>query len=200
MEDRDLARLLSGRPEPSVLEKEEVLERVLREAAPRPAARRAPWLLAAGAFASAALALFALVQLRDDGEQFAARGGDEREPALRVVCVETGQLGACPAHGTLAFELEPRQYAYAALFARDEAGAIIWYFPQAEGQSLLVKDAQGQPLRQGIRLGDSQPPGRYELVLVLSETALRRDEVKARLGGGDDVRVLRQTLLVQAAP
>jgi len=199
MDDRDLARLLSGRPEPSVLEKEEVLERVLREVAPRRSPRRALWGLAAAAVAAAALGLLALVRLQDDPEQFAARGG-EAQPSLRVVCVETGQLGSCPARGTLAFELDPQRYGYAALFARDAAGAITWYFPAAEEQSLAVNDARGQPLRQGIRLGDSQPPGRYELVLVLSNAPLRRAEVKARLAGGDDVKVVRQTLIVQDVP
>jgi hypothetical protein len=116
------------------------------------------------------------------------------------VCVETGQLGSCPAGGTLAFELDAQPYAYAALFARDAAGVITWYFPQSDDRSLAVTDERGAPLRQGVRLGESQPPGRYELVLVLSNAALSRDEIKARLADERDVAVVRQTLLVQAAP
>ena len=200
MEDRDLARLLSGRNEPSVLEKEEVLDRVLREVAPRRASRATTaWLWGVGAVA-AALALVVLPRVQDDGDEFAARGGEAPAPSLRAVCVETGQLGSCPARGTLAFELDAQSYGYAALFARDVAGTITWYFPRADGQSLPVKDAQGQPLRQGIRLGDSQPPGSYELVLVLSNAPLTRPEVKARLAGGPDVRVIRQPLVVRAVP
>jgi hypothetical protein len=199
-DDRDLARLLSGRREPSVLEKEEVLERVLHEVAPRPASRRVVWGFTAAAFAAAALALLALLPWSGGGDEFAARGGDGRRPSLRAICVETGQLGSCPARGTLAFELDAQPYAYAALFARGAAGAITWYFPPADGRNLAVKGAHGEPLRQGIRLGESQPPGRYELVLVLSHTPLDRAEVRARLTDERDVAVVRQTLVVQAAP
>jgi hypothetical protein len=199
-DDRDLARLLSGRREPSVLEKEEVLERVLREVAPRRAPRRMAWRFAAAAFAAAALALLALLPWRGGDDEFAARGDDERKPSLRAVCVETGQLGSCPVRGTLAFELDAQQYEYAALLARDAAGAITWYFPQSDGRSLPVSGAQGEPLREGVRLGESQPPGRYELVLVLSHAPLDRSQVKARLADERDVVVVRQPLVVQAVP
>lgn len=200
MDDRDLARLLSGRREPSVLEKEEVFARVLDQLEPRARPRRVRWAIAAAlTVAAAAAALLLRVQLQEGGEQFAARGGQARKPALRALCVETGQQGACPAHGTLAFELEPQGYGYAALFARAEDGSLTWYFPRADGQSLSLHGARGLPLRQGVRLGDSQPPGRYELVLVLSRAPLARAEVKARLAGGSDVLVISQPLVVQAA-
>ena len=75
MDDHDLARLLSGRAEPSVLEKEEVFERVHAKtrAAPRRWSRRVA-LAGAGAAAAAA----AWLALPAAPPEFVGRGAGDR--------------------------------------------------------------------------------------------------------------------------
>ena len=200
MDDRDLARLLSGRNEPSVLEKEAMFEQIMRDV--RPQRRRARWIWAAPALACAAAAMLVLWP-RAGRDEFAARGGAERQPTLRVVCVGTGSATECPVGGLLAFEVDPRPFRYVALLARGGDGRTVWYFPAAEARSLSV-DGHAALLRRGVRLGESQPPGRYEILLMSSREPLTRAEIKAMLGAESSdasrVRVARQTFDVRAAP
>src|SRR5262245_4540253 len=108
MDEHELARLLSGRAEPSVLEKEGVFERAYATTRAG-SSRRTSWIVGAGAAAAAAAAAVWLV-LPVAQPEFAGRGAIESRPALHVMCLETGRKGVCAAGGRLAFEVEARHF------------------------------------------------------------------------------------------
>jgi hypothetical protein len=200
VDDEELARLLSGRDGPSVLEQEAGFERLLGKLGRRPApVRWRLWLPGVAALAAAAAAV--LLMVREPAPELVARGGQAREPALSVLCVEHGAAGRCPSGGRLAFVAEPGGFDYLALFARRGDGLVIWYFPSADGQSVPLADRSGKPLSHGIKLGEDQPPGSYELVGVFSRRPLTRAAIKRELGAalesGAQHRVVRQTLIVE---
>ncbi len=203
MDEHELARLLSGRDRPSVLEKEEVFERVYARtrAASMPRSR---WAVLGGLTAAAAAAAVWLA-LPADRVEFGARGAGESRPTLHVVCLETGRKGVCGAGGRLAFEIEGRQFQHVAVFARRQDGLVIWYFPESSGTSPPVS-GQGRStlLRRGVQLGATQPPGDYEVYAVFSDEALTRDRIKAGLDDDFNARggwvVTHQTLRIEAGP
>lgn len=194
MKDRDLARLLSGRAEPSVLEKEAMLDRILTEVEPQRRSRRLRWLWAAPALAAAALWLliprFAL-------DEFAARGPNPPLASFHVICLETGAVGTCPSGGTLAFEVDPRARGFIAVLARATDGRVIWYLPPADGKSWPLREAREGVLRHGIKLGSAQPVGRYEVIALLSERPLDRAEIRRELA--EPVRRAGPRQVVQVA-
>lgn len=200
MDDHELARLLSGRARPSVLEKEKVFERVYRRTRGA-SVTRSGWVVLGGLTAAAAAAAVWLASPADP--EFAARGAGESRPTLRVVCLETGRSGTCEPGGRLAFEIEGLQFQHVAVFARRNDGLVIWYFPESSGTSPPVS-AHGQStlLRRGVQVGANQPPGDYEVYAVFSDEALTREQIKAGLDDqfnprGDWV-VTRQTLRIEA--
>jgi hypothetical protein len=68
-------------------------------------------------------------------------------------------------------------------------GETIWYF-SAEGESPAVA-AQGpelQALSRGIRLGPEHQPGRYQVVVVLAESAPGKQALQAAGGPGELTR------------
>lgn len=204
MDDRDLARLLSGRDGPSVLDQEADFEQLMHELdRGRPPVRWALWLPAAGALAAAALALLVFMK-QPAVDEFAARGGQAGAPAVQALCVEDGAAGRCPSGGRLAFAATAGGYRYLALFARRSDGLVIWYFPSAEGQSVPIAGQAGDLLKRGIQLGDDQPPGRYELFGVFSTGPMTRDQIKRALGdelkSGAAHRVVRGSLIVEPRP
>ena len=200
MEDQDLARLLSGRDGPSVLEQEADFERLMHKLdRGRKPVRWGFWLPAAAA-ATAMAAAFVLLLQEPAADELAARGGQAGQPALQVLCVEHGAAGRCPSGGRLAFVAAAKGYRYLAIFARRSDGLVIWYFPSAEGQSVPIADHPGEALQRGIKLGDDQPPGTYEIVSVFSKTPLTRAELKRDLGAelqSATHRVVRQSFIVE---
>jgi hypothetical protein len=204
VDDQELARLLSGRDGPSVLEQEAGFERVLqkldRGRAPLHWGFWLPITGAAAALAAVVLTLFA----PEPASELAARGGGDRAPALQALCVESGAAGRCASGDRLAFVAEAEGYAYLALFARRSDGLVIWYFPSADGQSVPIADQAGKPLQLGAKLGEDQPPGSYELVGVFSRSPLTRAAIKRdlddRLQSAAGHRVVRQALIVERTP
>ena len=203
MDDHELARLLSGRARPSVLEKEKVFERVY--ARTRAASMLRPRWVALGGLTAAAAAAAVWLALRADPVEFAARGADESRPVLHVVCLETGRKGVCGAGGRLAFEIQGLAFRHVAVFARRQDGLVIWYFPESSGTSPPVS-AHGQStlLRRGVQVGTNQPPGDYEVYAVFSDEALTRERIKAGLDDDFNARgdwvVTHQTLRIEAGP
>jgi len=205
VEDQDLARLLSGRDGPSVLEQEADLERVMQRLDRGRAPVRWGFWLPATAALTAVAAAFVLLVKEPEADQLTARGGQAEAPALQVICVEHGVAGRCPSGGRLAFVAAPSsRYRYLGLFARRSDGLVIWYFPSADGQSVPIADRSGEPLRRGIKLSDDQPPGRYEIIGVFSDGPLSRAEIKRELGAelqsGLHHRVVRQSFVVEPQP
>lgn len=204
-DDRTIARLLSRKNSPSVVEKEAIFERVYErvqgEAAPSRAGGsvRLVWVWALGLAAAAAVAL--LWPGREPASELAARGGGEANGvALELSCGRTA--APCRVAGSLAFELGPAPSTlYFAAFARRQDGTIIWYFPEAEAVGLKVK-ASSTPhvLERAVTLGPEHTPGHYELFALLSSAPMTRAQLKAALGpdlsGGSELRVLRRSFEV----
>lgn len=203
MEDQELARLLSGRDGPSVLKQEADFERLMHKLDGRRKPVRWGFWLPAAAAATAMAAAFALLLQEPVADELAARGGQDQQPALQVLCVEHGAAGRCPSGGRLAFVAAAKGYRYLAIFARRSDGLVIWYFPSAEGRSVPVADHTGEALQRGIKLGDDQPPGTYEIVSVFSKAPLTRAEIKRDLGAdlqSGAHRVVRQSFIVEPRP
>ena len=200
MDDSKLARLLSRRDEPSVLEKEALFERVLA-ATGQPARRRFAGFLAFAGVAAAAAAVALFVKLREPDE-FASRGTTGTSPSVEVVCVKTGAAGRCEADDTVSFDVrtEGNTWYFAAFAMREDE--VVWFFPQEDGESIRVEgSAKPALLGQGVRLGDRMRPGAYDIVAVFSREPLRRNDIKARLGqdllGRSGIEVLRRPLVVE---
>ncbi len=166
--DRLLARGRLGGPA-----RDRILAGALARAAPRRRwPRRILWL--APALAAAAVLLLWL-RPRDGG--FRVRGGGG--PSLEVACSD-GRAGACPRGGTLVFRVDgAREGGYLAAWATPAAGGErIWYFPAADGSAPAVAAQAGaQVVPLGARLGPSQPPGDYQVHLLLARRPLARAEV-----------------------
>ncbi len=192
-----LARLLSGRDEPSVLETEALFDRIAGEVAPRPWWRRPiAWGALSGlATAAAAVALvFAPVE-----REFGTRGGEE--PVLRAHCVVDAETAPCAQGAKLLFDARPPEGAphFAALAKRPD-GTVIWYLPAPDAASSPLGDATAV-VPTAIRLGDEHPAGRYELFGVFTKDAMTRAQIEASVGaelrGGPGVTVVRRELEVR---
>jgi hypothetical protein len=163
-------------------EKDEILDRVLAEVAPRP---RWPRRAALGAFALAAAAAGVLV-LRPGAprDEFAARGG-ELSPGFEVTCVPA----PCAIGSKLVFDITSRGgAAYFAAFAR-RGDTLIWYFPSTSNARSRPLPPGGGVLDTGIVIGAEHAPGSYEIDGVFSPVPLDRAEIRARVEhGGATVR------------
>ncbi len=192
---KHLARLLSGRNEPSVLEKEALFERIVSGNQARAGIWRS-WGLPLGLVTSVAGALVAvLVVLRparralsDEVSAFESRGAATQGPSVRLACVDEAQEVECSLGKTLIFEVArlPAGSRYFAAFARrsgdgDGGAAMLWYFPTAQGRSEAI-DERHSVLSQAVRLGPPHTPGDYDVYTVFTTSPRTRAELKAALG------------------
>jgi hypothetical protein len=184
-DERTVARLLSGRNAPSVLEKEQLFERIYAGVARAP--RRAVWYRLGLAAAGAAVlvgALWLRVRPAPPAQEFAARGaGLEATESFRLLC-SGAAITSCKSGSTLGFELfglaEPRHFA---AFARRGDGTVIWYTPPPEGVTAgVAPSASSMLLGQGVSLGREHTPGRYLVYGVFSREPLTRAQIKTALG------------------
>ncbi|MEQ8568044.1 MAG: hypothetical protein RMA76_24195 [Deltaproteobacteria bacterium] len=193
-----LARLLSGRDEPSVLETEALFDRIASDVAPRPWWRRPVAWGALSGIATAAAAAFLFVALPDSGE-FGSRGGEEA--VLRPHCVTGAETGPCTTGAKLLFDARPPEGAphFAALAKRPD-GTFIWYLPAPDARSAAL-GAETAVVATAIRLGDEHPAGAYTVFGVFTKDAMTRDEIEAAVGddlaGGPGVTVVRRELEVR---
>lgn len=212
-DDEQLARLLAGRDQPSVLEKEAAFEVIYARVADRGRpAQRWPWALA---LAAAAAVLLMLVRPHTDSaplaEEFRARG---------VQLAERFTISCLPAHGApeldvqascipgdrLAFQLEPSaERHFFALFMRRSDGAIVWYFPsESEPMPDIAGEHAGSVWGKSALLAEASPPGTYTLFAVFAPRPLSRAALKAALGddlrGDGTLHVVSRQLDVEAQP
>jgi hypothetical protein len=205
MEPKQLARLLSGRNEPSVLEKEALFERIVTAGEPRRRHRPtfammvAVFTSMAGAVAATALVL----HFRTPADpELQSRGKATAVPTVRLACLETAQAGTCRLGDTLAFEIGglPTDRRHFAAFARRADGVVIWYFPTADGQSEPVNSTSGL-LKQAVRLGPPHVPGPYQIVVVFSRMPMTRADIKKALEASptpaDGILVLERAMLLR---
>jgi hypothetical protein len=186
MQEGKLARLIAGRDAPSVLEKEQLFERIYERVQPsKPPRRVGAWLAAGGITAAAALAL---LFLRPSQPEFQARGGASlgTGPELVVACAGAPQCQS-GAKLTLTVRGAPalagQGGGYFAAFARRFDGTIIWYFPEPGSRSLeLPQTGERALLDRAVLLGGEHLPGHYDLYGVFTRRPLTREELKLAVG------------------
>lgn len=195
--DTELARLLSGRSGPSVLEKEAAFEAVMQQ---QPRRRRFAWRAVLWpAVAVAAVALGVLVMPgAPDRPEFGAKGS--AQAGLSLSCVHADAPAPCAPGATLILQVTAHDRPYFAAFARDAEGTITWYLP-AQGERSKRQDGL---LEQGFLLDPSYDQGTMQVFGVFTDTPMSRAQIKAALNGGldstDSVTVLPRTLTLQRGP
>jgi len=201
IDDETVARLLSGRDLPSVLEKERLFERIHAHVAAQPTATRSTWQRWVWACAGAA-ALLAAALFRPIATEFAARGSAlPNTPSFRPLCVGEA-ISRCKPGSALAFEVSSGSATpYFAAFARRADGTVVWYFPAANGVSVpLVATGGSALLDHGVQIGAEQPPGHYEIYGIFSALPLSRAELRTALGddlkGSAGITVVRRSFEV----
>ncbi len=205
MEDPELARLLSGRNRPSVLEKEAAFEQVMARMPGHP--RR--WLQGMWLTAAAAAAVVALVWLNapkpsSEFGELASRGAAATAQAsFELVCGVRGGAERCVRGDKLGFVVHASAGRFFAAFARRPDGTLLWYWPALTGKSipastLAVLDASSD----SVLLDAAHLPGRYTVFGVFSTRPLARQEIERALGpdlrGRTGIDVVERMLVVEA--
>lgn len=200
MDDRQLGRLLAGRDEPSILEKEEVLRTVLARSRRR---KRTRWSFGVlGAIGAAAA--WALVVPTDE---FTPRGDATRSVDFSVRC-GSSPPGRCKLGEVLQFEVgSGAGHRFFAAFARDGRGRVVWYYPAPGDRSLSLGENTGtdapELLQYAVELGDPHGEGTYTVVGLFSGHPLTRDQLKAALErdpkSPKGMIVVRRMLVIGAA-
>jgi hypothetical protein len=212
-DDEQLARLLSGRDQPSVLEKEAAFAAIYARVADRGRpAQRWPWALALSA-AAAGLLMWGRFQSDSapTAEEFRARGVQAAE-RFAISCYPVHGAPAldaqtsCAPGSRLALQLEPSaENHYLALFVRRSDGAIVWYFPsESEPMPDVAGEHLGSVWQKSALLAESSPPGTYTVFAVFAPRPLSRAVLKAALGddlrGDGTLHVVSRELDVEAQP
>ncbi|HMA93633.1 MAG TPA: hypothetical protein VKP30_13170 [Polyangiaceae bacterium] len=203
IQNQQLARLLSGRDEPSVLEKEEhfrqLLQRLPSQSRSAAGSRFARLLVALGGLSLAGAATGAFLLMRGHSSdsqdtfpgagEFAPRGvaHDQSEAAsasVRLACIDAqGKPLSCAIGRTLVFEFDaiPKEYAFFSAFAQTPDGTTLWYYPDAEGQSPALERSNALQNR-AIRLEPPHTEGEYRIYSIFSRTPVTRADIRTSLG------------------
>ena len=195
-----LSRLLAGRNRLSRVEKEQILDSVLAQTAPR---RRSRWWFAAMPAAAAAVAILLVIAPwhgREQGGDFTARGGGHVLGAFKPTCAR-----GCTAGDKILFDLSGTQgYRYFAAFSQRADGSVLWYFPASDDEKSLdiTHQLRSAVLDRGIVIGSEHPPGTYRVFGVFSDEPLSRQQLRdrfdvARLTAGPGTSVIEQELVVR---
>jgi hypothetical protein len=194
-----ISRLLAGRNRLSRPEKEQILERVLAEVAPR--RRRRWWLVAAPAVAAAALLVLVLGPWRGrEQPDFGTRGAGSARGVFEPSCARD-----CIAGDKILFDLHGTTgYRYFAAFSRRADGTVLWYFPTSDdavGIDLSQHLGSGV-LDRGIVIGGEHAPGTYRVFGVFSHEPLSRAQIRERfeptsLVAGPGTSVIERELVVR---
>ncbi len=190
---------LLGRDRLSGPAREQILRQALKAAGVAPLlpwwrrARLGWWVPAV----AGVTALVLLIHPRQTHDGFAPKGSGLREPVVEVGCLGGSAL-RCRTGEPLIFRVAGADAGgYLAAYAEPvgaSGGQRVWYFPTAGAAAAQVAaQAEPQTLRQAARLGSEQPPGRYQVHLVLSRRPLTREEALA--ARGPEVIAATQVLL-----
>ena len=184
-----IPRLLAGRDRLSRLEKEEILDNVLRNATPR---RSRWWFAALPAVALAAVVLVVALPRSREQSEFTARGSGKPVATFAASC------SPCTPGGTLVFDVHGTTgYRYFAAFAKRGDGTVLWYFPAESGASVdLVNQPTHGVLDRGIVIGPEHTPGSYRVYAVFSDQPLTRQQIRERFESGG-LQIVEQELVVK---
>ncbi|HEY5948476.1 MAG TPA: hypothetical protein VIV40_23425, partial [Kofleriaceae bacterium] len=194
-----LSRLLAGRNRLSRVEKEQILDHVLGQTAPRRKSRW--WLAAMPAIAAAVTVLLVLAPWRSrEPSEFTARGGGHAVASFKPACAH-----GCAAGDKILFDLDGTTgYRYFAAFSQRADGTVLWYFPASDdAQSLELAHQLGSGvLDHGIVIGSEHPAGTYRMFGVFSNEPLTRAQIRDRFDAdsvtaGPGTAVVEQQLVVR---
>ncbi len=193
-------RVLSGRWRLTVLEKESILEAVLKETQSKE--KKNPWeffQLSPVVIRVASLTLLVLLLIpvavlflrTPDKDQFCAKG-NAPVSSFSINCIGPDGQNTCRVGHKLAFRLRPStDKPYFSAFSRHiKTDLVIWYFPASEDDksSLLLNTGQDGVLSDGIKIGKEHEPGRYELFGLFTDEPLNRGEIRALFHGNFETR------------
>lgn len=194
-----LSRLLAGRNRLGRLEKEQILERVLAETAPR---RRSRWWFAALPAIAAVVALVLVVmpwQRGSERGELAARGAGTAFGAFKPACAR-----GCAAGDKIVFDFHGTTgYRYFAAFSQRADGTVLWYFPSSDTEvSIDLAQQTGGVIQRGIVIGSEHSAGTYRVFGVFSNEPLSRAQIRerfdrTRVTAGPGTTVIEQELVVQ---
>lgn len=179
-QDSEIDRLLGGKPDLGVSEREAMLEHVLRRVAPeRPSLLTWPRILSAAAVGIAALCAVVLVYpfmgLKPD---YTPRG-EALRPTLTVSCLEAGAVAPCRPQSKLAIQVDGSAYKAVGVVAETPDGTTLWLYPGPNDRTFDLRQlAQGAALPEALVLGDA---GEYVLHAVFTQAPVTRDEVRKML-------------------
>ena len=188
-QDSEIDRLLGGKPDLGVNEREEMLEQILTRVAPeRPSMFTWPRLLSAAALGAAAIAAVILVYPQTPVESaFTPRGGSV-SPTMTTTCLQAGVVGPCRPQSKLAIQVAGNGYKAVGVVAEAPDGTTLWLYPvTATDKSLDLSElSQSSALPEALVLGEV---GEYVLHAVFTQAPATRDEIrevllKPKAGGG----------------
>ncbi len=209
------ARLLSGRKNLTVLEKEQILENVLEKSTHSQNSRGRDWsfasraLAAVGVFVLLAIPMTIFLVGGPKENEFTARGAFESVPLFQLHCVTPNGKGTCNKGSKLVFRLDPPadKTHFAAFAKRASDGLIIWYFPVEEkGDSILIiKGGPNRILKQGILLDSNHRRDEYELNGLfapkrLTRTKMRESEDKPYEEERGSYAIVHRKMIVELKP
>lgn len=194
-----MSRLLAGRNRLGRLEKEQILDAVLADVAPR---RRARWWFAVvPAVAAVVAVMLVLGPWRGRApDELTPRGAGRMLGAFKPTCARgctAGEKILFDLHGTAGFR-------YFAAFGQRADGTVLWYFP-SDDDGVGIELAQPLPsgmLDRGIVIGSEHPPGTYRVFGVFSNKPLSRAQIRERFDAdhvtaGPGTSVIEQDLVVR---
>lgn len=193
-----IPRLLAERDRLTLLEKEQIIDAVLKRVSEEKAAARRSWLYAlATASAVAIVLLVALPTL--DRDEFARRGPLPLGPAFETYCVASDGKTPCKRGVKLVFELHPSpERPFFSAFSRASDGTVIWYFPAGETQESFDATKQHDGVATtGFVLGAEHTPGTYRVFGLFSGQALSREEVRRRVEGSTAALIEKSLVVVE---
>jgi hypothetical protein len=176
-----LGRLLAGKPDPSVVDKEGMLANVLERSVPAPARRLRFGLAWSAALALAAGVLVIVYSARREPE-WVPRGG--AAPAFEVSCG-----GPCRSGSHLLFNVTPGSARYLSALAVAADQRVLWYFDARELTGPGV-------LSEAPVIGPEHGTGTFDVFAVFSATPLTRVQVREQVERAGP-SVLKQRLVVE---
>lgn len=206
--DQNLARLLAGRDEPSVLEKEAQFERIFAEVQAEQGTGSAWWRRLYWVAPVVAAVGAVLLFLPRTGDEFSARG-PSTTAIVRGYCAGPGVDTLSPAlPGATRCEvgehlllrlMPPKTRPFAAAYIERADGRILWLFP-GRGESMPRRPPTENLFPRSFELSEL-PAGTHQLHVLFSADGLSRDALARRLEASDTAGLTRveQTLVLDAA-
>lgn len=180
-QDSEIDRLLGGKPDLGVSEREAMLEHVLNRVAPeRSSIFTWPRILSVASVGVAAIAAVVLVfPLAPTKPDYTPRGG-ALVPTLTASCLDAGAVAPCRPQSKLAIQVEGNGYKAVGVVAETPDGTTLWLYPAGPND----KSLELSQLAQGATLPDAlvlEGAGEYVLHAVFTQAPATRDEIRKSL-------------------